>query len=93
LNSEYKSVYLYLFKGGVYIKGVVYIKPKKQKNVQFFKMDMIKAVQGYITKITGEVSGMKVLLLDKDTVGLANHRRPLFHLSVRNHNFSSGKYI
>ncbi|KAL2911852.1 vacuolar protein sorting-associated protein 45 [Polyrhizophydium stewartii] len=30
-------------------------------------MDLVKAVQGYLTKMTSEVSGMKVLLLDKDT--------------------------
>jgi hypothetical protein len=35
-------------------------------------MDMIKSVQGYISKITGEVNGMKVLLLDKDTVSILN---------------------
>lgn len=31
-------------------------------------MDVVKAVQGYITKIVNGTSGIKVLLLDNDTV-------------------------
>jgi hypothetical protein len=31
-------------------------------------MDVVKAVQGYITKIVNGTSGIKVLLLDTDTV-------------------------
>lgn len=33
-------------------------------------MDVLKAVQTYITKMVSEVSGMKVLLLDSHTVSL-----------------------
>ena len=32
------------------------------------KMDVLKAVQTYVTKMITEVSGMKVLLLDSHTV-------------------------
>ncbi|KAI8916009.1 Sec1-like protein [Gorgonomyces haynaldii] len=33
-------------------------------------MDVFKAVQNYITKMTSEVTGMKVLLLDKETTSI-----------------------
>jgi vacuolar protein sorting-associated protein 45 len=34
-------------------------------------MDALKAVQTYIIKMLDEVSGMKVLLMDAHTVGIA----------------------
>ncbi len=33
-------------------------------------MDVIKAIQNYVNKIVNDVSGMKVLLLDAETVTL-----------------------
>jgi len=34
-------------------------------------MDVLKAVQTYVNKMVGDVSGMKVLLLDAHTVSCA----------------------
>lgn len=34
-------------------------------------MDVIKAVQNYVNKMIDEVPGMKVLLLDTETVGIS----------------------
>jgi hypothetical protein len=43
------------------------------------QMDVIKAVQNYVNKMIDEVPGMKVLLLDTETVGtsfLSHHAEP-----------------
>jgi hypothetical protein len=40
-------------------------------------MDVVKAVQGYITKIVNGTTGIKVLLLDNNTVNIHSLSFPL----------------